>query len=87
VLLTEYYKSGHRQFEILGESDLIHILESVFQEMGLQDCSIRQIKNIAERSESALLLVCTEHFTPPLEGGHNHWVNLIEELAKHNMAL
>lgn len=80
ALLKNCHQQGYRQFDVLGHSDLVVLVEMVFKELNLPDSQLQCISDAAQHQNGRLLLVATENFSAKDDG--SAYVNLIEELSK-----
>lgn len=79
-VVKDLYSQGVRDFDILGESDLVILIEMVFRNLGYTDISFQKLSSLEQRREGATVLIATEqYFSAENNNGH---INLIEELAK-----
>ncbi len=79
-LIKDLYAKGVRDFDILGESDLVILVEMVLENLHLPDVSVHKMNHIDQKRNGAVLLIATEQITP--SENNNGQINLIEELAK-----
>jgi len=79
-VIKELYSQGVRDFDILGESDLVILIEMVFRNSGFTDVSFHKLNSIEQRRPGATVLIATEQQVS-VEHGNGH-INLIEELAR-----
>ncbi len=75
------YESGERQFYLLGESDLVFLVETIFREEPYAQCQLQRFKEVPDSANGGVFLICTEKFDSAKLKGRKQ-VNLIEELAK-----
>ncbi len=80
ALIKDLYIKGARNFDILGDSDLVILVEMVLKNLHLPDVTVQTMTHIDEKREGAVLLIATEHAAP--SDNHDGRINLIEELAK-----
>lgn len=85
-ILLDLYARGVRDFSILGNPDLISLVEMTFKELNKTDCTVTVLKTIPRTPIAGVLLTAREN----LEDGNpvlqNH-MDLIKELAKKSHTL
>ena len=74
-------KKGERDFVILGDSDLVILVDSIIKEVFSDDCKISRIKQTPTEKIDEFLLICTENVDGNLPEGIRS-VDLIRELSK-----
>jgi DNA-binding MarR family transcriptional regulator len=80
-VIQQLYQSGERKFFILGDSDLVILVEKAFKESAFDTCVINHGREFSPGSNNAVILVCTEKFNKA-DFKDKKYVNLIEELAQ-----
>ena len=82
-ILTTLIQSNHREFFILGSSDLASLIEIVMNENHLPACRIQHIQEIPNEKVEGLILICEEEFNRDTVNT-GQCVNLLEEIARKN---
>jgi predicted transcriptional regulator len=79
-ILRPLHGAGARKFYILGESDLVALIETVLKENYLNDYALIQIKDRSKASHDGILLLCTEEANGAGLDGQTE-INVLESLA------
>jgi len=80
-ILMSFYQQGHRQFIVVGKSDMAYLIDAVFQERQIQDVKVEHCDEYQPYALSqSIVLLCKEDLMP--SPGQAHHLNLIHELAK-----
>ncbi len=79
LLVRSLKDAGHLSFWVLGESDLVVLVEMVLHSCGIAENKIIRIKELPKEPIEGMVLICREHVAVP--PGIKH-INLIEDLAK-----
>jgi len=81
--ILELYNKGERNFFVLGGSDLVVLVETVFKECALPECVVSRINEFPQHEVDGIILICKEDC-----GGNEYnstkQIDLIEELSKHH---
>ena len=80
-------KNGEKTFFLIGDSDLVALVEMVFKEEHFSDCKVSRAKDIPKDTVDGTFLICTEEFDKSLYNGKNKYIDLIEELSKQDLFL
>ena len=80
-ILFGLYKSGVRDFHIIGKHDLSMLVEMVVKEIEWKDCSFYALNEVPQSAVRGLLLICAEDIKQELLVLHNY-IDLISEIAK-----
>ena len=87
--IQKLYSNGERLFYILGESDLVTLVDWTFRGLGLNDVKLVHIKDVTQipKEVSGVVLICTENVSAQSLNGHRS-VDLIAELSiKNNFSM
>lgn len=79
-LIVDLYEQGHRQFYILGRSDLALLVEIIFRDFADPACQIMYIDE-AQHKGKGVLIICKENIDHQ-QYVYDHVIDLIAELAK-----
>ena len=80
-ILLDLYKSGAKDFFIIGKSDLSLLIEMVAKEVPFKDCSFCVVDKIPQTEVKGIILICKENVEENNVALHNQ-VDLVRELAK-----
>lgn len=80
-IIRELYEAGNRRFYLLGESDLVVLVEMAFRDNALNDCEVARIKEVPPTSLDGILLICKEQVVVS-DQYKEKAVDFITELAK-----
>jgi len=84
-VIRKLHDKGKTKYYILGESDLVALVEMAFLSMHLKDCSIERVKDIPKEKVDGIILICKEETSVEGENKDNS-LDMIEELSKdHNL--
>lgn len=81
AVIQRLYESGEKRFFLLGESDLVRLVESAFREEAFQACEILHGRELPGDTDHVMILLCTEKYDKAQLKDKKH-VDLIEELAQ-----
>lgn len=59
-IIEQVYTQGQRQFYILGKSDFAVLVEMGIKDLGLTDCTVEYIDEVASDLDTGAVLVCRE---------------------------
>jgi len=80
-VILQLYQDGERKFFLLGKSDLVSLIEMVFQDGVLEDYTLFRLEELPQSYIEGTLLICTENIQISDVNARNQ-VDMIEELAK-----
>ncbi len=82
-IIHKLYEQGERKFYLLGDSDLVILVEREFRENFYKDCELIRVKEIPEEKVQGAILICTEKAVLN-DRNKDNVIDFIEELAKDN---
>ena len=83
-VMLDLYKDGVRDFHFFGNPDIGILVEMIYREEFMKDCSFFVQKEIPQSEIDGALLVCKEGIDEDSLILHNHRVDLVKELAMEN---
>ena len=83
TIIHRLHGEGERRFFILGDSDLVILVETIFKDNHLGDCMVQRLSAIPLQKIDGIILICTEN-TQNGSSSPNRRIDLIRELAKDN---
>ncbi len=86
TVILSLYRSGERNFYILGSSDLVTLVEIVFKEAHLEDCKVSIIKEMPTHKIEGVILVCQENVSSQ-NANINRQVDILNELGKDSVLM
>ena len=82
-IIRELYERGERKFFLLGDSDLVVLVEMGFKENLYPDCELVRITEMPHEKVQGTILICTEKANLN-NHNKNNITDFIKELAKEN---
>ncbi|MBF0619420.1 MAG: winged helix-turn-helix transcriptional regulator [Candidatus Omnitrophica bacterium] len=85
ILLQAEYKAGVQKFYLLGGSDLAGLVEEALREQCGPSCQLIRIEKVLATMTDGVVLLCRELVPADVVVPEVRVVNVIEELAKHQL--
>jgi len=82
--ILELYNKGERNFLVLGGSDLVVLVETVFKECNLAECVVSRINEFPQHEIDGIILICKENYVTN-EYNLTKQIDLIKELSKRHV--
>jgi DNA-binding MarR family transcriptional regulator len=83
-IIGQVYAQGQRQFYILGKSDFAVLVEMGIKDLGLTDCTVEYIDEVASDLDFGAVLVCREKVA--VKGSNTlKMVDVLYELSKDGL--
>jgi DNA-binding MarR family transcriptional regulator len=84
-ILSAIYEKGHREFWIVGVSDMTLLVEQVFKELGFNHCILHYDQKLPANSQGIVLL-CKEDTQEQFKS-HLEVIDMVQELSKDNFLI
>ena len=82
TILNRVYEQGHREFWLIGATDLTHLVEQSINELGLDHCKLH-IDLEPQAGAEGIVLICKEDQPSGLKN-QLEIIDIVEELSKDN---
>ena len=82
-LILNLYNKGERTFYVLGESDLVVLVEWTLNDLNLKECTYSRISQPPTNGAKGVVLICREESSKMGDKAIKNYVDLISELSKH----